>query len=245
MHQSLESRHVTYNALLGIAQAGRDLKKLGGREVVDEVLEALAKSRLRDVLAIRLLHKHNDISAREVMFESPLIDDEGFALVTQAVDIQSVDQYCSNSWQLIDDQYVPIEYSMRGLMADPGFSISAHLDDLRDLTATLKSLGVQHLLGPCLNYGNSVLVHRPVADAAFLEKTNEEYRANVLRYVLRDDVSFLNSTETKWAAVRRIDTTGKPGWTAACTCFCSVFPEGGHIGTKTHQYKSSTDTPEE
>ncbi|MBC8647930.1 hypothetical protein GYM54_20615 [Pseudomonas sp. MTM4] len=226
----------SYNALNPISEATRILADLGEEETVGKLLSVIQRYRLQGELGIRLLHKHNDILDDEIMYESALFDTDGFALETKAIPKSECQALVANSWQLTGHVFMPVEFSDPALLVCPSFDIARHPDVLRELAQVLHETGAEYLLGPCLLYGTFVESHAPYQDSAFLEKTDTENRANVVRYVEMKDISFRNSAKTKWRAVQAIDDAGNLFWTTACNCFCSVFPSGGHQGTTSHRY---------
>lgn len=236
MHSSIQQEAKSYNSLLPITAANLALVQLGEDEVVGRVLSVIHQAGLGDKLGVRLLHKHNDVFDDEVMHESVSVDDEGFALTTSATKCSEIDAMVPNSWQLVGDEYVPVEFSDPKLIENPLFDLSEHAEVFGAIANILRENSAEHILGPCLNYSSYVDDHAPYEKSAFLEKTDTDSRSNVVRYVELTDPSFVNSAKTKWRAVQVPDETGKLVWTTACNCFCSVSPKGGHEGTTTHRY---------
>ncbi|WP_158915563.1 hypothetical protein [Caulobacter sp. S45] len=228
----------SYNELLPIAAASREYKRIQGDRVVDRLLSIIAAMGLEEQLGIRLLHKHNDTDCDELMVETAEIDDEGFCLSTRRLKCGEVADAVPNSWREVAGRFVPVEYSQRSLVNEdiPPDALQAAL---ARIGAALRSTGTSNLLGPCLNYSASVSACAPTSSAALLEKTDFENVANVVRFVDRNSAEFTNSAKTKWHASYMIDGDGKKHWLTACNCFCSVFPSGGHEGTKTHRYNPS------
>lgn len=242
--QNFNLEHATgYNALLGIAEAHRTLEEIGGDEVVGELLSVIYEAGLGDEVGIRLLHKHNDITSSEIMFEVGGVDEEGFALITSASPVHEASEYVCNSWRLENDRFVAVEFSTKALLKKVDASRLKLL--FETLSRVILEKKVENLLGPSINYSEDVLSHAPTENYAFLEKTDFEDRANVVRFVDRNDEAFENSAKTKWYARKTIDAAGRPTWTTACNCFCSVFPSGGHQGTTTHRYTPSEESPTE
>lgn len=225
----------SYNHLLRIAEASRALSRLGGEETVGKILTVIKDEGLEEIIGIRLLHRHNEISEDEVMFESPIVDEEGFALVTAATPLSQVVSMTANCWQSTTSGYIPGEYSDPVLLADAAFVVADHKLIFDRLSEALCDHRVESVLGPCLNYSAEVISRKPEMNAAFLEKTDEDNRANVVRYISIADPSFINSAKTKWLAKRQITDDGVWTWATACTCYCAVFPGGGHQGTKYHR----------
>lgn len=235
--QAMISSHASfYNALLPISDANRALTRLGEDETVGRLLSVIQRFGLQDRLGVRLLHKHNDISADEVMYESSSFDSEGFAITTTAIVQSHINSMAPNSWQFVEGRYVPVEFSDPILVSDPHLEIDAFNGLLQEISNVLIETGTANLLGLCLHYSSYVEDHDPFERSAFLEKTDFDNRSNVVRYVSLNDVAFMNSAKTKWRAVQAVDAEGNLVWTTACNCFCSVFPQGGHQGTTTHRY---------
>jgi hypothetical protein len=232
----------TYNDLLPIKEATTYLAQNGGDATVSVVLEKIVELGLGDDIGLRLLHKHNDLAIEELMIEREIFDLEGYALITAAV-YKAEEPIAPNSWRLMaDSTVIPIEFSAVDILCSPNFDLLANKVKLEELRQVLVSLQVEHVLGPCINYDQRVYGGRNVEDVAFLEKTDTENRINVVRPVDRVDPSFTNSAKTKWYAKKIVGLNGNATWITACNCFCSVFPNGGHIGTKTHTYTAPNET---
>ncbi|MBD3895946.1 hypothetical protein IEI94_08800 [Halomonas sp. ML-15] len=236
MESIVRSQAHSYNALLTIADANRALSRFDEDATVGRLLSVIQHYELQDKFGIRLLHKHNDILPSEVMYETSFIDSEGFALSTKAVAKSEVTSMVTNSWQFVGGEYLPVEFSDPLLVSDAKVDLEVYADALHEIRLILEETGTEGLLGPCLHYGPHVERHDPFQQSAFLEKTDFEDRANVVRYVDSGDPAFTNSAKTKWRAVQVVDADGNVAWTTACNCFCSVFPQGGHQGTTTHRY---------
>jgi hypothetical protein len=222
----------SYNSLLPICDATGSLRDRGGECRLDRILSVICDAGLERDLGIRLLHKHHDITCEEIMFETGTVDAEGFALVTTALPEESAADAVPNSWRLAGNRFEPVEFSDPALVRKSPVELT-HPVFFR-LAEVLEEEELADIIGPCLLYSDQVAAEAPAPDAAFLEKTDFDNRANVVRYVLRDDLSFANSAKTKWYAKRVVGPDGKNTWLTACNCFCSVFPEGGHQGTQTH-----------
>lgn len=233
MKMSSEIIAGSYNSLFGIADASRELDRRGGDQVVGKYLKVIYDAGFGKEIGLRLLHKHNDISPREVMLESEFFDDEGFALVTEATPVSDRPDIIPNSWIATPQGYIAVEFSKRSLLQPVVHEID---EMLQELAKTLLSDEMADILGPSINYSEFVDAQAPYSDSAFLEKTDYEHRANVVRYVQRGDPAIRHSAKTKWHAKRTRDHDGNPVWLASCNCFCSVAPQGGHLGTKTHRY---------
>jgi len=219
---------------MDVAPANTKLAELGGENAVGQLLEIIAESGLEKEVGIRLLHKHNEISIDEFMLEVATFDVEGFALCTAPQPLSGVVSKVPNSWRLSGSGATPIEYSDPKLV-NAAFNVSDHAGMFDRLSKRIADLGVTDLLGPCLVYSDDVYRHSVVDAPAFLEKTDEKNRANVVRIVAKDDAQFTNSAKTKWTANKIVDEAGNVSWMTACNCFCAISEEGGHQGTTYHQ----------
>ena len=224
----------TYNALLDVSDASHALDERGGDATVRQVLGIIMEAGLEKYLGVRLLHKHNDIRSGEMMLETSIDDNHGFALVTAPRDLSAVCASTCNSWQLTSDGFVPSEFSSPHLINSDGFDAHDNARVFCRLETAIKDLRVESVLGPCLTYSEYVKSHRPQADAKLLETTGPDDRSNIVRYAMSDDPAFLNSIKTKWVLEQILDGDGKMIWATGCVQTCYVFPEGGHSGTQTH-----------
>ncbi len=224
-----------YNSLLCVAEADRALNALGGENIVSQILSVFVSAGLEREFGIRLLHKHNDIVSGEVMLERSVVDDAGFALVTRPALSTETGQMLCNSWQLTETGFTPCEYSSTDIVFNPKLDLAETAPVFSLLATALRDFGVESILGPCRNYSECVDAHRPSVESKLLETTDEENRANVVRFVTPDDVGLVQSVKTKWHAEQVEGEVGKLMWAAGCKLVCSIIPETGkHQGTKTH-----------
>lgn len=228
-----------YNDLIDVSDSSARIEELGGDNFVGNFLSIIAEEGLAHRIGLRLLHKHNDITDDEIMCETLQADEEGPALVTTAVKRSSNVDCTVNSWRFLNNKMVPVEFSDADLLFDDIDSTA--LNNLFEkLGKALVDADASDLLGPCVNYAPTVTSLAPNQNSAFLEKTDIKTRSNIVRYVDRESVDFTVSVKTKWLAIRATDEGGEPAWITACTCFCAVFPEGGHQGTTYHRLQKSS-----
>jgi hypothetical protein len=226
----------TYNALLDVADADEKIKKIGRNEAVDKLLSIILRHGLEKSLGIRLLHKHNTIARDEIMVSDSHFDEEGFALVTRANRAESISgKVVANSWQLTEQGFIPSEFSHAHLVeSEVGPDVCR--EAFSEMAQAIESLNAFNLLGPTLNYSSFVKSHGSGEGWIFLEKTNYNERANVVRYVKCEDVALLKTRETVWATKLYFSAAGnKRAFTTACECQCSILPDSGeHQGTHFH-----------
>ena len=77
-----------YNALWNVEEADRQVNRNDRKDKADFLKKSsylLAKYNLRDKLGVRLLHKHSDIKAGELMIESEGIVNDEKSLITEPI----------------------------------------------------------------------------------------------------------------------------------------------------------------
>jgi hypothetical protein len=126
MRQSAIEASKSYNRLLDLKGATSKLFELGGEDTVGKILSVIKAQELEELISVRLLHKHNDISDQEIMLETAMIDEEGIALITAATARNSIGKTSCNSWQFIDGRYIEIEFSDPCLLVNSAFNIVDH-----------------------------------------------------------------------------------------------------------------------
>jgi hypothetical protein len=114
MFQLSAERSASYDALLTIREAQRAFRERDGDTAVDALLSIVSAAGAESVVGVRLLQKHKDISACEIMLEVDAVDDEGFALVTSAVAYDGVQPVVNNSWRMTQRDFTPVEFSACG-----------------------------------------------------------------------------------------------------------------------------------
>lgn len=227
----------SYNSLSDVADADETIKSRGREQIIHKLLSVILKHGLEEALGIRLLHKHNTIEPHEMMVANSLSDAKGFALVTQATRADSIARkIVPNSWQLVEQGYVASEFSHVHLVETPDVGPATFPAVFVELAEMIKEFDLRNLLGPCLNYSSFVKSHSLGEGSIFLEETDYRERANIVRYVNREDAMTLTTRQTVWVAKREIMAGAKsPRFTTVCECQCSVLPDSGdHQGTHFH-----------
>ena len=224
-----------YNRLMDVNSADAKLTRAARAASLQELANIIERNGLEKKLCIRLLHKHNDVSDNERMIEYDSLDQEGFALVTRAIDITSSEyDVVTNSWQLTSTGWMSVEFSKRSLLEEPGINPETQRKAFAEIAEVIERLGLADILGPALSYSAYVDEQRPSDGWNLLERSAIENRANVLRYQSPKEFNSLGNIETKWIAVSQQTVDGKRVWFASARCACSVSPEGGHEGTHVH-----------
>jgi hypothetical protein len=235
MPTTVENPAIVYNSLPDVRDSDQHLSTLGREDALSELLTIIAKHGAESWLGIRLLHKHNCIGESESMIESYAVDSDGLSLITKATstgDGPMDENVVANSWRFFGGRYLPVEFSARELVENPDEPVDLQSPVFREIASALTRRNAADTLGPALRYSALVEAHRPAASAKLIETTDEDQRANVLRFVDASAALAMPTIETKWTAERRF-TDGESVVVVASECACFVFPEGGHSGTHT------------
>lgn len=106
----------SYNSLPGVMKAHTAISLLPNfHSTLEEVGHILAKNNLHDVIGISLIHRHNDLSDSEIMFQySEQLDDGTTALVTARTSIIDIHEpICPMNWRVnTNDSIEPLEYCL-------------------------------------------------------------------------------------------------------------------------------------
>lgn len=189
----------TYNALSDVVVADHALSDVGRELGINSLLGVIRAYGLEEFIGLRLLHKHNDIAASEIMLEDSRIDEEGFALITRATSIsKTLGDVSPNSWILCEDGFVPFEFSRSYLLRDSGISPITHSGFFNDLANALRHAGLAQLIGPALTSSALVDEQRPAGADLMLESSALDDRANVLRFAVSGELSIGSPIETFW-----------------------------------------------
>lgn len=225
----------SYNSLLEVEAASNELHERDKFSILMSLLSILKKHDLEETIGLRLLHKHSDLKDFEIMVERQSIFEDKFALITQPLLPEYGENCVPNSWQLIESKFVPCEYSERELIRSAKDDLTKS-DVFEELSERLIDLGVEHLLGPCLNYSKDISANYFEDKTVLLEITDFENRLNILQVINENQLQPQFTLETKW--FYNTDTFQNSQYVASakCTTVCSVFPNGtGHQGTTYHQ----------
>lgn len=245
-----------YNGLPDVLVASNELSAGNKTEVLDTLCKVILKHRLENTVGIRLLHRHNDIAQQELMLESEERDAEGrYCLSTVAV-AQDGTLAAPNSWMLGEDGFQPLEFSLDPfVLAESGLTVREK-EFYHEFGDTLKSLNVAGLLGPCI-INRSFFDKRRPEDSSMLsliETTDDQRRANVLRFDDESKYKPEQLIETTWMATRPEEegvtfkcTVGKCTASCAVIIHCDANEDGSHTSSSRHgqalHWKEHTSTP--
>jgi hypothetical protein len=190
-----------YNQLAEVIEADQKLSSLNKSAILDSLCDVILKHKLEDRVGIRLLHKHNVISGHEIMLEQEEHDEAGRpCLSTFAIERNAcTGKYAINSWALRNDEYVPLEYSIDPLVVEQSDLMITQKDFFIEFGQALKQMNVDDILGPCIAT-RSFFAHRPDVEALLVESTDEERRANILRYDMPENYESTRLIQTVWGA---------------------------------------------
>jgi hypothetical protein len=246
MHtREVQMQTEAYNALLDVSVA-HDQLSCHKTSPIDSLLAVIRAHRLERAIGLRLLHKHHELQASEVMIEDAVVDKAGFALITRATELSKAgDDWVANSWMLCNDGFVAFEHSRKQLLRDPSISPASHPEFFTAFAQELIRTGTAGLLAPALTSSSKVEGLRPQEHDVMIETTALDDRANVLRFARAEEANGPSSVQTFWLASTppapsptednpmRPDTV-QP--TRVCTRFCPYVQDPPvHQGTYIHR----------
>lgn len=108
-----------YNSLESVEEADRIFRsRANADEFLDRAGEILVRAGLDELVAVRLLHKHNDISANEIMLERfETSEEHGETVVTQRTSLGDADQVCTPCiWKCLDNgEILALEFTTKDM----------------------------------------------------------------------------------------------------------------------------------
>lgn len=234
----------SYNKLPTVFDADMALHCADRDTAIEILLDVILQFGLHKSVGLRLLHRHNNLTENEVMLEDVRVDDQGLALITVACPATAIDSTIAvNSWMLVKDDFIPVEYSRSTLLYSPEVCPTSHPEFFDALKKRLLELKLEKWVGPALVESNAVAEHANGREL-LLEQSAIDDRANVLRYVSTQDVDASRVVETFWVAsietaTKKSPPTNKPATTKTtkkvCTRICpSVQNPPVHQGTFIH-----------
>ncbi len=253
--------HSTYNQLPDVLDADKKLTALDRMKVLDTLCKTILKYDLEEVVGIRLLHNHNTIDQNEVMLEQEEINESGeYCLSTIATQKMNASLSArANSWKLGRGSCTPLEFSLDETVIERSGTAISNNEFLNEFYENLIELDAADILGPCIIHRNFFKQRMP-GDASvlmLLESTDEERRANVLKF--RDPGQYRPDQliDTAWAAARPgheiendytyVCVAGKCTPTCIVVIHCEKTPAGRHNSQSRHEktahWKEHTQTP--
>lgn len=233
-----------YNSLQDVLIADEELTQIGRDDVLDPLLEIISKHKLQDVVGLRLLHNHNQISTDEIMLELEEINSNENCLTTKAIKISEVKEgYYPNSWAL-DSTLIPLEYS-----ADSSVKYNSHLilnneGFIEEFKIELDKLGVRHLIGLYILNREFFIKGIPgeSADYNLVESTDADRRANILKFKKSCEIDRANYIDTVWAAQSKEITMGCERVKVGCPKIPIVICSSGDDGhVRNTRYEHGAD----
>jgi hypothetical protein len=216
---ALDSKRISkkYNSLPTIFAADAALSKIGREKVIGELGKLILKFRLEKKIGLRLVHYHNALSEREIMYMEQALIEGAAVLVNQPIDPTSLPvKPWPASWVCSDGKYEPIEFVLPGIVDsfDSADGLEEFFSEFAEVAA---SLSVLDTVGPCIDL--MPLLER--ADGSrtghvFIESVDDESRANSLTIVNRASAP-LTTVDAAWS-IRR-GPNELPLVTVVCSCF--------------------------
>lgn len=229
MHEEL------YNLLMDVEPADELLMTLNKLQILHDLSAVIRRYRLENLVGIRLLHRHHTLSLGELMLEATLPDRTGQpTLTTSAVHRTEVTRvFAPNSWMVFNGELYPMEYSVDAAVTSAADISVCYADFFREFVGTLAEAGATGLLGPCILRRAFIDIHQPAGNPALVESTDEELRANIVRFVPEGEYDWNKMIQTTWCAA---DPAGK---TYAMACIpvtgCIKVGAGNHTAVNGHQ----------
>jgi hypothetical protein len=211
-----------YNLLPDVEWADDKLSSLDKTGVLESLSGVIVKHRLEDLVGIRLLHAHNRIRESEMMIEEEEMDGMGRnCLVTMAKqEPATIAGYSTNSWQLCDNEFIPLEFSTDEMVVAEPNLLSQNTDFFSEFAAALKKLSVEDILGPCIVKRSFYKNYRPGGPSILVETTDVSRRANVLKFDDKDNYDLEALIQTTWLAIKSPNSENPESDCSHCTPLC-------------------------
>lgn len=208
--------HLLYNGLADVIDADRHLAAHGRIAVLDDLIDVIRAHEVQNVAGIRLLHKHCDIAADEIMVEQDLEENNAPVLATRPEAFADLTRRVApNSYRFIAGQIQPVEYSDDPVVHDAAGYLLARRDFLADFAATLDRRGMRHTLGLMVAPRSFYEKPAPIGRPLLVESSYEESRANVVRYHATHEFDPDKLLQTVWMASDSL-------LAASCPTLCSM-----------------------
>ena len=208
--------HLLYNGLADVMDADRDLTANGRGAVLDDLIDVIRAHALQNVAGVRLLHKHCDIAADEIMVEQEAEENDAPVLATRPEPFRRLGRRVApNSYRFLAEQIQPVEYSDDPVVHDAAADLLARRDFLNEFAAALDRRGMSDTLGlmvaPRSFYDRPAPAGRPL----LVESSYEVSRANVVRYHATHEFDPDKLLQTVWMASDSL-------LAASCPTLCSM-----------------------
>jgi len=173
-----------------------------------------------------------------------VLQDGQCCLVTAAIDAKAcVSPRQPNSWQLQGDSFVPLEMSCDPLVDVQEVSKET-LDAFFDgFSSALRQNGVDDIMGPCIIRRDFYGRNNPGQDFLLVETSDEDRRANIVRFAAVDDYDANRLIQTSWKASRMANDSCDP-YCAPSACVpvsaCVKEANGSHTPVSTHDKNHTT-----
>ncbi|NUF39309.1 hypothetical protein [Acinetobacter lactucae] len=219
----------SYNSLPGVMKAHSAISLSPNfHSTLEEVGQILANNNLHDLIGISLIHRHNDLSDDEIMFQySEQLNDETIALVTARTKVIDIDgPICPMNWRVnTKDSIEPLEYCLiSDSKLDKNF-FTKHQSVFSDVAMVLERNGLEKFLGLSLLRANELGETTP--DYIAVEHTDSKRGANIVTLHQRDES--INLITTLW----RFDGAEQQ----RCIPFQQCVPRSpGHDITPGHEF---------
>ncbi len=212
-----------YNALPSSLVASKALERKGTLEkVLEEGKRVLQEYDSVDFMGVRLLHRHNDLKAGEVMVQTFEVDEKGPSFVTQNCALEAFPNTYPASWVLGQRQTSVFEYSTDENVREGGQYLEEHPSLFLKIEGVLRSNQLEEVLAPSIV---SRSVYPQFAESDFLMEYNKTQKTESgVRYlsILRpsSEKDFKSSADqmvmTNWGFVGKPKMVGCTWYSQAC-----------------------------
>jgi hypothetical protein len=241
MKKLLPKFNETYNCLPSVEQASEKLESLNKQEILMSLSEVIIEHDLQNIMGIRLLHNHNLIQDNELMIENDELDSSGNnCLVTFAQDMIGLKKSSPNSWKLEAGDYHPLEYSSDEFVVSTQNLINEKKIFFDDFKIRLEQLQVDDILGPCIVGRNFYQKYQPAMPFILAETSNEERRANIVKFESKDKYDESALISTTWLAVKNEHSDSlETKCVAACIAVSACVKDGNTHRRETRHNKGT------
>jgi hypothetical protein len=237
MYAFADDHDEIYNLLNDVESANTFLRSKGNfDDVLMEIGRLVIGFNLQNLLGVRLLHKHNDISSRQFMIEDQENSvSDGLTLTTRRMNRSNINfDYIPSIWRCcVDGSIEPIEFC-RSTLTDVEVSFFlTHMHIFQNIAVLIKSHGLEQVLGLCL-LNKSSLPHDSDSEA-LVEYIDIFRSANIVKIRPKWMTSNLNYLETTW----EFRTAETMTCVRNCYSYCVVYSPGHAI--KHHSWHAGDD----
>lgn len=192
-----------YNSLHQVEKANDVLMASDVNGVLQSLREVILDNKIEEYFGIRLMHRHNSIDDNELMIEFEEVDERGNNCLSTIATSESQIKlpYHANSWVYSHGKLMPMEFSLDKSVEEANNILAGKPRFFSDFNEVTVKNGLGHVIGPCVvrrdffqKYFNPSMI--------LVETTQDERRANILRFSDRNLYPPSCLIPTSWIALR-------------------------------------------